>query len=141
VPATLAVLVALGAAVVVRRANPEPFELTTIEDATGDLLGYVGSYLLPVVIDATASTERVVIAALALALIVQLHIATGRVHVNPLLSLFGYRTYRARTANGVAYYLFARSDPALWPARVACRSLGDAILVEAPPSRRRRDHP
>jgi len=55
----------------------------------------VGSYLLTVIVNVSGSFEELVIAGIALALIVQIHVATGRVHVNPLLYLFGYRTYRA----------------------------------------------
>ncbi len=133
-PAVLGCLVAMGAVVVVRRASAEPYAFTEVEDVGDDVLGHVGSYLLAIVVDFSGSTEEVVIAGIVLALIVQIHVATGRVHVNPLLYLFGYRTYRATTDTGVTYYLMARSDPALWSAARLCAPLGGSILVE-----RRRD--
>jgi hypothetical protein len=129
-PATVGLVVAIAAAVVVRRSSPEPYTFDSIEDAGEDVLGHIGSYLLPVVVDVSESAEEVVMAGLALALIVQIHIVTGRVHVNPLLYLFGYRIYRATTDSGVAYYLFAKSDVSTWTEARRCSQVGSAILVE-----------
>jgi hypothetical protein len=133
-PAAIGCVVAVGAWVVVQRAEAEPVEFADVDDAGGDILGHIGSYLLPVVVDVSKATEEIVIAALALGFIVQIHIATGRVHVNPLLYLLGYRTYRATTATGVTYYLIACSDPATWSGSRLCAPLGSSILIE-----RRRD--
>lgn len=134
IPTALGVLVAVVGTRVVRRGNPEMFDLESIEDASDEVIGHVGSYLLPAVVDVSQSSEQAVIAAVALALIIQIHVATGRVHVNPLLYLLGYRTYRATTANGVAYYLIAYSDVSGWDRPHRLVPLGDSILVE-----RRRD--
>ena len=135
-PAAVGLVVAIGAAVVVRRASPEPYTFDSIEDAGGDVLGHIGSYLLPVVVDVSGSAEDVVIAGLALALIIQIHIVTGRVHVNPLLYLLGYRIYEATTNSGIAYYLFARSDVSSWTEAQRCVQLGSSILVERQRDRR-----
>lgn len=132
VPALFGVLIAVVAAQVVRRGNPEPFVLASIEDASDEVIGHVGSYLLPAVVDVGQSTEQAVIAAIALALIIQIHIATGRVHVNPLLYLFGYRTYRATSSTGVAYYLIARTDVSGWDGAQRLVPLGASLLVERP---------
>lgn len=133
VPALLGVLVAVVAAAVVRRGNPEPFVLESIEDASDEIIGHVGSYLLPAVVDVSQSTEQAVIAAIGLILIVQIHMATGRVHVNPLLYLLGYRTYRATSSTGVAYYLIARTDVSGWDGSHRLVPLGASLLVERPP--------
>ncbi|MGH9119062.1 MAG: hypothetical protein ACRD0A_14625 [Acidimicrobiales bacterium] len=130
VPALLGVLLAVVGMRVVRRGNPELFDLKSIEDASDEVIGHVGSYLLPAVIDVSQSTEQAVIAAIALALIIQIHIATGRVHVNPLLYLFGYRTYRATSSNDVAYYLIARTDVSSWDRPHRLVPLGASLLVE-----------
>lgn len=44
VPALLGVLVAVVAARMVRRGNPEPFGLASIEDASDEVIGHVGSF-------------------------------------------------------------------------------------------------
>lgn len=129
-PAALGVLVALVAVRSVRRGNAEPFVLDTIEDAGDEVLGHVGSYLLPAIVDVGQSTEQATIAALVLLLIVQIHIVTGRVHVNPLLYLFGYRTYRAISSTGVAYYLIARTDVSNWDSSRRLVPLGASLLIE-----------
>ncbi len=130
VPAALGCVFAIGAVAVVRRTSSEPFTFTEIGDAGDEVLGHVGSYLLPVVVDVSRSFEEIVVAGIALALIVQIHVATGRVHVNPLLYLFGYRAYRATTDTGVTYYLIAHSDPAEWSPIHQCAPLGSSVLVE-----------
>lgn len=133
-PALLGCVVAVGAAFIVRRTNAEPITFADVTDVGDQVLGHVGSYLLPVVVDFSKSTEQVIVAGVVLGLIILIHIATGRVHVNPLLYLFGYRTYRASTKQGATYYLVARTDPAQWPDTYRCASLGPSVLVE----RRRR---
>lgn len=129
-PALLGVLVAVVAARLVRRGNAEPYSFETIEDASDEVIGHVGSYLLPAVVDVSQSTEQAVIAALVLALILQIHIATGRVHVNPLLYVIGCRTYRATSSTGVAYYLIARTDVSGWDGTRRLVPLGASLVVE-----------
>lgn len=130
-PAVFGGVVAIVAAVVVKRANSEPYEFEEIEDLSGEVMSHVGSYLLTAVVDFSKSVEDVVIAGLGLALIVQIHIATGQVHVSPLLYLFGRRTYRAKTKEtNVTYYLIARTDPSEWGGARSCAALGSSILVE-----------
>ena len=136
IPAVLGLLVAVVAAVLVRRGNAEPFAFDTIDDAGDEVIGHVGAYLLPAVVDVGQSTEQAIIAAIAMALIVQIHIATGRVHVNPLLYLLGYRTYRATSSTGVAYYLVARTDVSRWVSTRRLVPLGASLLVERPRDKR-----
>lgn len=133
IPAVVGCVIALVAGVVVWRGNPEPFSFLDIDDAGDDVLGHVGSYLLPVVVDVSGSIENVVIAGTALALTVHIHIATGRVHVNPLLYVLGYRTYRATTVSGVAYYLIAHTDPSEWNDERLLVQLAPSVLVEGRP--------
>jgi hypothetical protein len=135
-PAAIGCAVALATVHVVRRANLEPFVFTEITDVGDEVLGHIGGYLLSVVVDFSKSVEEILVAGIVFTLILQVHVATGRVHVNPLLYLFGYRTYRASTATGVTYYLIAHSDPANWSAARLCVQVGSSILVE----RRKSNH-
>ena len=98
VPAAVRVIVLVAGVIIVQRGNPEPLVFEDIEDLSGGVLGHIGAYLLPVFIDASSSTERVLISAIVVALIIHIHVATGRVFVNPLLYLLGYRTYSAKSA-------------------------------------------
>lgn len=124
------VLATIGALVVLRHINEEPFEFEEIEDAGPEVVGHVTSYVIPVVVDSTQSAGQMAIATFAMGLIVLVHIASGRVLVSPLLYLAGRRAYVASTASGVSYFIVARSDPALWTGPIRCRPLGSAILVE-----------
>lgn len=122
-----------GAAFVVgtHSANPEPFEFGDIEDAGPEVVGHIGSYLIPALVDVSASTTQAVVAAVGMLLIFQIHVTTGRVLVNPVMYLFGFRTYTA-SVNGNSYYLLATTDPATWVGVRSCRSIGNSILVESP---------
>ncbi len=132
VPAAFGVVVLLFGAVVVAKGNPERFVFGDIEDASDEILGHIGAYLLPVLVNTSASTEEIVISAIVVGLIIHIHVATGRVHVNPLLYLFGLRVYGA-TAHDTAYYLVARSDVSEWTGGQPCVQIGANVLVERHP--------
>lgn len=129
VPAAVGAAVLVQGAIIVRRGNPEPFEFDDIEDLGGQILGHIGAYLLPVVIGASKSTEEIVISAIVVGLIVQIHVATGRVFVNPLLYLFGYRIYNAGSG-GATFFLVAKSDVSAWSGSRRCIRIGSSVLVE-----------
>jgi hypothetical protein len=128
-PAAFGAVAMLYGAIVVAKGNPERFVFGDIEDASGEILGHIGAYLLPVVVNTSASTEEVAISAIVVGLIIHIHVATGRVHVNPVLYLFGLRVYQAY-ANDTAYYLIARSDVSDWTGGQPCVQLGANVLVE-----------
>lgn len=102
-------IILTAGAVRIAKGNPEPLEFDDIGDLSSEVLGHIGAYLLPVFIDTSTSTEKIVTSAIVVALIIHIHIATGRVFVHPLLYLLGYRIYSA-TSGGASFYLVARSD-------------------------------
>jgi hypothetical protein len=117
-------------ALLVRSGNPEPFEIEAVVDKGDDVLGHVGAYLLPVVLDPSGGTRQMVVSVLVLALIVQIHVSTGRVHVNPLLYVVGRRVHSA-VSGGQTYYVVSRTDPASWVRkRPLFVSVGSSLLVE-----------
>lgn len=127
--ALLGAVVLLVGALIVRRGNAEPFEFGDIDDLSGEILGHIGAYLVPAFVSTSGSTEEIITSAVILALIVQIHVATGRVYVNPLLYIFGYRVYSARVDAGT-YYLIARTDVAAWTSHRSCVQIGSGVLVE-----------
>jgi len=127
--ATLGVLVLVVGGVLVATGNTEQFELTEIEDASDEVIGYIASYIVPVLIDPSASRLNAIIAAAALFLVFLIHVTTGRVHVNPLLYLIGYRVYTARTATA-SYALIARGEVADWVGEQDLVDVSASILVE-----------
>lgn len=127
--AFIGIAVLIYGATAVVKGNPEPFEFDAIEDLSAEILGHIGAYLLPVLVDPSGPTEEMVISAIILALIIHVHVATGRVHVNPLLYLLGLRVYQA-TANGTAFYLVAHSDVSSWSGSHRCVQIGASVLVE-----------
>ena len=129
VPAAFGILVVAVGVLIVRRGNPDPFDFGDIEDLGGEVLGHIGAYLLPVLIDTSNSTEEVVISAIVVALIIHIHVAAGRVFVNPLLYLFGCRIYSAESG-GTHCYLIARTDVSAWTSPRRCVRIGSSVLVE-----------
>jgi hypothetical protein len=129
IPAVAGLIVFVYGAAAVARGNPEPFAFDVIEDRSTEVIGHVTAYVLPLLVPPSASTEQIVITAVVLAFIIHIHVATGRVHVNPLLYLLGYRVYSAST-RGPWYYLVARSDVSEWARAQPCIQVGAGLLVE-----------
>lgn len=129
VPAALGILVLVAGILIVRRGSPDPFGFDDIADLSGEVLGHIGAYLLPVLIVTSRSTEEIVISAIVVALIIHIHVATGRVFVNPLLYLLGFRIYSAESG-GKTFYLIARSDVSAWTSPRRCVRIGSSVLVE-----------
>lgn len=129
VPAAAGVFFLMMGLVVAWRGNPEPFEFDEIEDASGDVLGHIGAYLLPVLVDGSSSGEEIVVGAIVLALIIHIHIATGRIFVNPLLYLLRRRVYSASSSDA-GFYLIAKSDVADWEGPRRCIRIGSSVLLE-----------
>jgi hypothetical protein len=134
VPAAAGVVVLVWGAVLVVSGNPEPFVFGTIKDQSGEILGHIGAYLLPVLVNTASSTEDIAIVAVVMGVILLVHVSTGRVHVNPLLYLIGRRVYEA-TANDTAYFLIARTDVSEWISAQPCVQVGANLLVESTVSR------
>lgn len=123
------VLVLAVGGFLVATGSTEQFELIEIEDASDQVVGYVAAYIVPVLIDPSASALNAVIAAAALFLVFVIHVATGQVHVNPVLYLIGYRVYTAKTATA-SFALIARSEVADWTGERALVDLSSSVLVE-----------
>lgn len=130
IPALFGVVILFGVGIFrVRRGNPEPMVFDDIEDLSGEVIGHIGAYLLAVFINTAKLDEALMLRAIVMALIIHIHVATGRTFVNPLLYLFGYRIYSARTG-GTTYYLVAKSDVSTWTDSRRCIRIGSSILVE-----------
>lgn len=123
------VLVLVVGGFLVATGNTEQFELTEIEDASEEVVGYIAAYIVPVLIDPAASPLNALIAAAALFFVFVIHVATGHVHVNPLLYLIGYRVYTAKTKTA-SFALIARSEVADWTGERALVDLSSSVLVE-----------
>lgn len=115
--------------VLVGTGNPEPYVLEEIKDSSAEAVGYIGAYIVPVVIDTSKSDLNAIVATLGLFLVFVIHVATGRVHINPLLYLVGYRIYAASTEK-TSFALIARSDVADWTSSHQLVEIGSSILVE-----------
>ena len=114
---------------IVSKGNREPFDFTRIEDLGREVMGHVGAYLVPLLVGPTDSIGEMAMGVITLGIIVHIHIATGRVLVNPVLYLLGLHLYRAWSGDRV-YYLLARSDVSSWHTSKLCIQVTDGIVVE-----------
>jgi hypothetical protein len=129
VPAAAGLVVLAYGMLVVARGNAERFTFGDIDDLGGEILGHIGAYLLPLLVGPNSSSEDILTTAIIMAVIVHIHIATGRVLCNPLLYLLGRRVYSAMVG-GEAFYLVARSDVSRWVTAQPCVQIGTSVLVE-----------
>ena len=128
--AAVSLLVMAATIMMVLKGSQEPFEFTRIEDLGREVMGHVGAYLIPLLIGSPDSPEEISIGVITLAVIIHLHIATGRVLINPVLYFLGLHLYRAWSGSQV-YYLVARSDVAKWTASKLCVQVTAGIVVES----------
>lgn len=122
------VVILVVGAVLVSTGEPGSYELIDIKDSSDQVLGYVGAYMVPVLLKPD-SVLNAAIATATLFLIFLIHVAAGRVHVNPLLYLLGYRVYSATTSTA-SHILIARSEVAEWQGQRRLVNLASSILVE-----------
>ena len=129
VPAAGGLIVLAYGMLVVAKGNAERFTFGGVDDLGGEVLGHIGAYLLPLLVGPASSSEDILTTAIIMAVIVHIHVATGRVLCNPLLYLLGRRVYNA-TVGGDAYYLVATSDVSRWISAEPCVQIGTSVLVE-----------
>jgi hypothetical protein len=135
VPAAAGLVVLAYGTFVVAKGNAERFTFGPIDDLGGEILGHIGAYLLPLLVGPASSSEDILTTAVIMAVIVHIHVATGRVLCNPLLYLLGRRVYSA-TVGGDAFYLVATSDVSRWVSAQPCVQIGTSVLVEKAPGER-----
>ena len=71
------VLMVIGVCTI-SKGSKEPFQFARIEDLGSEVLGHVGAYLVPLLVDGRDSQEEVILGIVILAIIIQIHIATGK---------------------------------------------------------------
>ncbi|MDP8932239.1 MAG: hypothetical protein M3O70_27680 [Actinomycetota bacterium] len=124
----LIVLLLLGA----RLQQPDPFEFDEIVDLGDQVAGHVVGYLLPFLVQPSASEAEVWLTIGVLLVLGLILVQSNRVHLNPLLYLVGYRVYSAVT-RGKSYYLVARSDLSRLDEPLLAAEVPGGLLVERKP--------
>lgn len=89
--------------------NEEEVRIKAVKNSGQELLGFMLTYLLPLVV---ASSEQLdmVAAGFVLLLIALLVFHGNMYHVNPLLGIFGYRFYEITATNDVTYVLVTKRN-------------------------------
>ena len=113
---------------VAQRDEGEPVRLSAVEDRQSDLAAYLVTYLIPFVTAPLGTVQDAIATGVFLLLLLVLYFTSDLIAVNPLLSLFGLRLYRA-TFNRGSVWLLGKHPSAGIDIDVA-KFIGSSIYVE-----------
>lgn len=114
-----------------RTRAPDLVVLDRVEDLGDQVAGHVTGYLLPLLVPVGASIGDLLLTTVTLLLIATILVQSNRVHLNPLLYLFGFRIYSA-TAGTKTYYLIAKSEMSSQSGDFAMVEVDRSIALEKP---------
>jgi len=91
-----------------RQASPVILAVAKVRKKDSDTMGYIATYVIPFA--ATKLDDPVQLASLVIffAALAIVYINSGLIHINPTLSLLGYRIYEVEDAEENAYPLITR---------------------------------
>ncbi len=96
-----------------------------------DVLGFVSSYVLPVAVALFAGETREDVASLLLlGLLAVVYVRAGLYHLNPALTLLGYRLYEVEQDNGAAVMVLTRERHLPQRGDLDARRLADGVLIQ-----------
>jgi hypothetical protein len=87
---------------------PRDFAIDTVESNANEVAGYIATYLLPFLVVGDVAWRDLVAYAILVWTIGQAMTRDDVLHINPLLSVMGYRIYTITTVDGSRYYLITR---------------------------------
>lgn len=96
-----------------------------------DVLGFVSAYVLPVAAALFAGdTSGDLASLLLLALVALVYVRAGLYHLNPSLTLLGYRLYEVEQDNGVEVMVLTRDRHLAQHGELDARRLADGVLIQ-----------
>lgn len=96
-----------------------------------DVLGFVSAYVLPVAAALFAGdTSGDVASLLLLGLVALVYVRAGLYHLNPSLTLLGYRLYEVEQDNGVEVMVLTRERHLPQHADLDAHRLADGVLIQ-----------
>lgn len=91
--------------------NAQPFQLTSVEDESSQVPGYLLTFVFPFVFLDVSSWREGVAWVIFAALTAMLVVATDLVLVSPILLIAGYHLYRVETSSGFSGILLSSRRP------------------------------
>lgn len=117
---------------VARRLAAHDVATKRVNPRSGDALAYIVTYLIPFLSVDLIGLRNALSLVLLILLIGFLYINSTMLYVNPVLNLFGYRTFEVESEDGKVSALLTRRNYIAAGETLRVRSLADYILLEAP---------
>lgn len=96
-----------------------------------DVIGFVSSYVLPLAAVILAGEGvRDAATLLLLAFVALIYVRAGLFHLNPTLTILGYRLYEVVQENGAAVMLLTRARHLPQQGDIDARRLADGVLIQ-----------
>jgi hypothetical protein len=121
--------------VVSGRTAERAYPVASIDDASGEVAGYLATYLLPFVTVPSPSVDDLIGYCILAVVVTLIFIRSELARINPTLYLFGWRVVSINTGETV-YYLVCRRLPRPPAGISAVRVAGLLIMKEAHPNDR-----
>jgi hypothetical protein len=96
--------------VVTRRAQARPYPVASVQDASGEVAGYLATYLVPFVAVPSPSAADLAGYAILAVVIVAIFMRSELARINPTLYLLGWRVASITTGE-TSYYIVCRRLP------------------------------
>jgi len=94
----------------VQRFSGVELAVGVIHRKDGETMSYIASYIIPFAATAFDRTEQIVALAVFLIVLCIVYINSSMIHINPLLSMMGFRLYEIEDAQGNPYFLISKRN-------------------------------
>lgn len=111
------------------RVSPLPIQVTEIKARDEAALSYIVTYIVPFLVQPSDSPHKVAAMAIFFLVVALLYMNVDLVHINPMLSLVGYRLYDVTLLDGSSWALLSRRR-IIRGDRCAVVEVGERIYVE-----------
>ena len=125
-------LAMLGLLIWTRTISPMPVSIANSSSASGDVVAYLFTYVVPFVGSSTSSTADLVSLVILFATIGLVFVNSDLGLVNPMLAGAGFHLHKVETEGQRRYLVLTRSDlPPIVGEDLRVRRLGDSLGLEA----------
>ncbi len=91
-----------------KHIGPEKIQVVTIRSDAGESMSYIVSYIIPFLSISTNEQQQQFALGVFFFMIAVLYVTSNMIHVNPMLSLLGYRIYEITLSTGSPHTLISR---------------------------------
>lgn len=113
-----------------RLQEPDQITLSRISPKGAEALNYIATYIIPFVSFSTQKLNDVVAIGLLLMVLGLVYVQSNLIHINPMLSAFGYGVFEVETSNGLHLFLVSRTASVRRRSSIRVVRLSDSVYLE-----------